>query len=66
MKKVLFVMMVAVVAVFVAGPAMAQAPGECTGGLCGTPDESGGGCGCGCGRSTTLSRCASRVGNWRP
>ncbi len=24
-------------------------PGECTGQLCGTPDESGGGCGCGCG-----------------
>jgi hypothetical protein len=24
-----------------------QAPGECTGGLCG--DENGGGCGCGCG-----------------
>jgi hypothetical protein len=37
---------------FVAGPAFAQddaAPGECSGGLCGTPDESGGGCGCGCG-----------------
>lgn len=26
-----------------------EAPGECTGGLCGTPEESGGGCGCGCG-----------------
>jgi hypothetical protein len=38
------------VALFVAGPVMADAaPGECTGGLCGTPDESGGGCGCGCG-----------------
>ena len=49
MKKVLLVVMVGLVAVFVAGPAMAQAPGECTGGLCGTPDESGGGCGCGCG-----------------
>lgn len=49
MKKVLFVAMVAMVALFVAGPASAQAPGECTGGLCGTPDESGGGCGCGCG-----------------
>ena len=41
-----------------AGVAWAQAPGECTGGMCGTPDESGGspctdgvcsGCGCGCG-----------------
>jgi hypothetical protein len=49
MKKVLLVAMVGIVAMFVAGPAMAQAPGECTGGLCGTPDESGGGCGCGCG-----------------
>jgi MYXO-CTERM domain-containing protein len=49
MKKVLLVGLVAVVALFVAGPVMAQAPGECTGGLCGTPDESGGGCGCGCG-----------------
>jgi len=25
------------------------AAGECTSGLCGTPDQSGGGCGCGCG-----------------
>ena len=49
MKKVIMVAMVAVVALFVAGPVMAQSPGECTGGLCGTPDESGGGCGCGCG-----------------
>lgn len=29
-------------------PQAAQA-GECTSGLCGTPDQSGGGCGCGCG-----------------
>ncbi len=29
--------------------AWASAPGECTGELCGTPNESGGGCGCGCG-----------------
>ncbi len=38
-------------------PAFAQdeAPGECTGGLCGTPDESGGGgCGCGCGCGSIL------------
>jgi hypothetical protein len=35
-------------------PALAQAPGECTGGLCGTPDESGGGCGCGCGCGSIL------------
>lgn len=49
MKKVL---LLAVVLVFVAVPAFAQddaAPGECSGGLCGTPNESGGGCGCGCG-----------------
>jgi len=38
-----------------AAPAFAQAPGECTGGLCGTPDESGGGgCGCGCGCGSIL------------
>jgi hypothetical protein len=42
-------LMLVVVALFVAVPAFAQDPGECTGGLCGTPDESGGGCGCGCG-----------------
>lgn len=31
-------------------------PGECSGGLCGTPDESGGGggCGCGCGCGSIL------------
>jgi hypothetical protein len=41
---------------FLAGPALAdEAPGECTGGLCGTPDESGGGgCGCGCGCGSIL------------
>jgi hypothetical protein len=44
MKKVLLVGLVAVFALFMAGPAFAQSPGECTGGLCGTPDESGGGC----------------------
>jgi len=52
MKKNLLIAVLAVVALVLAGPAMAQddaAPGECTGGLCGTPDESGGGCGCGCG-----------------
>lgn len=38
------------VAMLIAFPVVAQeAPGECTGGLCGTPNESGGGCGCGCG-----------------
>jgi uncharacterized protein (TIGR03382 family) len=29
--------------------------GECTGGLCGTPDQSGGGCGCGCGCSILIA-----------
>ena len=56
MKKVLFVALISLVALFVAGPVAAQdeAPGECTGGLCGTPDESGGGCGCGCGCGSIL------------
>ncbi len=49
MKKLCIVTMTVLVAFFMAAPTMAQAPGECTGGLCGTPDESGGGCGCGCG-----------------
>lgn len=52
MKKLSMVLMLTAIAMFIAVPAMAQddaAPGECTGGLCGTPDESGGGCGCGCG-----------------
>ncbi|MBI5510541.1 MAG: thrombospondin type 3 repeat-containing protein [Deltaproteobacteria bacterium] len=32
------------------GVALAQnSGGECSGGLCGTPNQSGGGCGCGCG-----------------
>ncbi|NOZ87550.1 MAG: thrombospondin, partial [Deltaproteobacteria bacterium] len=50
MRKGLFLMAIAI-GVFVAMGASAQdeAPGECTGGLCGTPNESGGGCGCGCG-----------------
>ena len=40
------------IGLLVATPVWAQeeAPGECHGGLCGTPDESGGGgCGCACG-----------------
>lgn len=56
MKKSVMLMLAAMV-VFVAVPAFAQdeAPGECTGGLCGTPDESGGGgCGCGCGCGSIL------------
>jgi len=55
MKKLLFVAVVASVALMFSLPALAQAPGECTGGLCGTPDESGGGgCGCGCGCGSIL------------
>jgi len=50
MKKTMWALMVVAVAMFAAGPVMADAaPGECSGGLCGTPNESGGGCGCGCG-----------------
>ena len=51
MKQSIWALMVVAVALFAAGPVMAQdeAPGECSGGLCGTPNESGGGCGCGCG-----------------
>ncbi|MBN2498583.1 MAG: thrombospondin type 3 repeat-containing protein [Deltaproteobacteria bacterium] len=47
------ILALAAMTLFLAAPAVAQtddsAPGECSGGLCGTPDESGGGCGCGCG-----------------
>ena len=34
----IFVVLTAVLCVGIALPAAAQAPGECTGGLCGTPD----------------------------
>jgi hypothetical protein len=59
MKRQVLVAVVACLAVMFGGAAFADpAPGECTGGLCGTPDESGGsgapcvngvctGCGCG-------------------
>jgi hypothetical protein len=33
--------------VFISSVAFAQSPGECSGGACGTPQTSGGGCGCG-------------------
>lgn len=52
MKKFMMIALVAMVTLLVAGYASAQtttSPGECSGGLCGTPNESGGGCGCGCG-----------------
>ena len=55
MRARVFVSMLVVVMFSLAGAALAQAPGECTGGLCGTPDESGGGgCGCGCGCGSIL------------
>jgi uncharacterized protein (TIGR03382 family) len=55
MGKKILVALVAMVALMFAVPALAQAPGECVGGLCGTPDESGGGgCGCGCGCGSIL------------
>ncbi len=38
----ILVVLTAVLMVGFALPALAQDPGECTGGLCGTPDESGG------------------------
>lgn len=34
--------------------AASNAGGECNGGLCGTPNQSGGGCGCGCGCGSIL------------
>lgn len=49
MKKFLMIALVAMATLLVAGYASAQTPGECSGGLCGTPATSGGGCGCGCG-----------------
>ncbi|MBW1811969.1 MAG: hypothetical protein JRJ87_27540, partial [Deltaproteobacteria bacterium] len=58
MNKIIVVLLAVGVVFLFAVPALAQAPGECTGGMCGTPDESGGspcvdgvcaGCGCGCG-----------------
>jgi len=50
---------------FISGQAMAQSDpgnpdsnqgnGECAGGLCGTPAQTGGGCGCGCGCSILIA-----------
>jgi hypothetical protein len=49
MKKLISLLGAIAFALWMA-PATAMAQGaECTGGLCGTPDQSGGGCGCGCG-----------------
>ncbi len=49
MKKRSITIIILMVICIAGGTAQAQAPGECTGSMCGTPDESGGGCGCGCG-----------------
>ena len=51
MKKLLMVLGAAfALVIWLAIPGTAFAQGaECNGGLCGTPDQSGGGCGCGCG-----------------
>jgi len=58
MNRRILIALLGVVSLLFAVPALADAPGECTGGMCGTPDESGGapgggggggGCGCGCG-----------------
>ncbi|MBW2703208.1 MAG: thrombospondin type 3 repeat-containing protein [Deltaproteobacteria bacterium] len=55
MKTALVIALALLVPFIFCQPAAAQAPGECTGGLCGTPDESGGGgCGCGCGCGSIL------------
>jgi hypothetical protein len=49
MKRNVLVALMSAWVMLWAGSSFAQAEGECSGGLCGTPDESGGGCGCGCG-----------------
>jgi len=46
---------IAAFGLLVAGTANAQDDGECSGGLCGTPEQSGGGCGCGCGCSILIA-----------
>jgi hypothetical protein len=48
-RKLYAAAIVAVIGLFVSSTALAQAAFECTGGACGTPKTSGGGCGCGCG-----------------
>ena len=42
----------ALAALLIPGNAVSQ---ECAGGLCGTPNQSGGGCGCGCGCSILVA-----------
>ena len=53
-RKVLMVAALAAMGVFIySSAALAGGGGECSGGLCGTPDQSGGG-GCGCGGGSIL------------
>lgn len=53
MKQAIWTLGLCMGLLLAANPAMAQSNdssgGECSNGLCGTPDQSGGGCGCGCG-----------------
>ena len=52
MKNALFVVSTVLL---MAGGAYAQDDGECSGGLCGAPNQTGGGCGCGCGCSILIN-----------
>ena len=55
-RKVLFIASLAAMGLLVlATPAWAGGEGECTGGACGTPKTSGGGCGCGGGGSILVN-----------
>jgi len=55
-RKILMVAALAGMGLFVvANNAYAQGAGECSGGACGTPDTSGGGCGCGGGGSILVN-----------
>jgi len=55
LRKLTFLAALAAMALFVSSTAYAQSngAGECSGGACGTPDQSGGG-GCGCGGGSIL------------
>jgi MYXO-CTERM domain-containing protein len=53
-RKISFIAALVAMGAFIAVPAWATAPGECSGGACGTPDTSGGGGGCGCGGGSIL------------
>jgi len=58
MKASFFAVCLALTAVALFAPAVAhaQAAGECAAGLCGTPNQDGGGCGCGCGCSVLVAQ----------